>query len=233
MVREQFVGTSDEVGELRREIPLGQIAAYLLSADVVGGRELHVRAAVRDDEAVAVAHSGIECEAVGAEFASEIFDEFARFGRGDLACGIVLHRLFGEVLLVRKRDQVHPDRNVVLFHVYAYRKGFQRRTPGVTRGRVVAQRAEIRHVAARIVTVGDGLDQPHSARLCEHIHARFVCNFQRSASAEGGDGIVTHTVAENKSVFHNHLRDMLLPRTRFVNLLRTPNILKRLQKSYF
>ena len=202
MLREQLVGAADEAVEFRSHIPLREILSYALPADVVRGRELHIRAAVRYDEAVTIAHPGIERETSAAEFLLQKEHELARFRRGDLARGIVAHGLVLKVFLVAEGDQVHAEGDVVLFHVYADGERLQRGSARVALGGVIAQRAEIRDVAAGLIAVGDGLYKTNFARLCEGVHARFVGDFQRSAPAERGDGIIPHAVTEDKCVFH-------------------------------
>ena len=203
MLRKQRVRAHDEIGEFRSEVPLGEMLPDAFPADVVRGRELHIRAAVRYDEAVAVADAGVEGEPLIPQLLLQKRDKLSRLRGGDLARGIVLHGLVLEVLILREGDEVGPEGNVVLLHIYAHGEGFQRGTPRIADLCVIAERAEIGDVAAGLVAVGDGLDQPHLPRLCEKVHSGGVGDFERSASAESGDGIIRHAVSENECIFHN------------------------------
>lgn len=83
MLGKQFVGADDEVRELFRERTLRQVLTYAFPADVVGRRELHIRAAVRYDEAMAVTHPRVERKAVAAEF-------FCKNSTSSRASGVVI-----------------------------------------------------------------------------------------------------------------------------------------------
>ena len=205
MIFEQFVRTLDEAGESLGHIPLREIVADAPAAYVVRGSELHGGAAAGDDETVAIADSGVEREDIVAELFLEIFHELAAFLGGDLARRVVLHGLVLEGVLVAESDEVGAKGDIVALHLYADGQRLEGGSAGVAVLGVVAERAEIGDIAARLEAVGHRLDQTYPARLREHVDHGFICRFERRFAAEGGHGVVRHAVAEYESVFHKRL----------------------------
>ena len=80
--------------------------------------------------------------------------------------------------------------------------GFDGGAAGVVQARVVAQQAQVGHVAAGRKLGHHGLYHGHLAGRRDAAHVRGVGCLQRGLVAEGGDRIVAHAVAHQKNVFH-------------------------------
>ena len=122
--------------------------------------------------------------------------QFVGFPRVNIARAVVQDGLVRKDRIIRQGHQIAAEGHVVVGQIDADVGGFQRRTPGIAGPGVVSHHRQVRHVAARRHSIGNGADQPYLADRGQRVHGRLARRLHRRASPQLRAGGVRHAVAQ-------------------------------------
>ena len=213
------VGRAAQVGRVARQDGLALLherdedRAAGAGRQVVGGRlvrdvvrrlalrpvERRRRGVTAPDEDVAVAHSGVELQRPPGDFAAAEVPLDRRHQLAAVRAGDVPRREVAHPV-VRRVDEVAPNRPVVRPERDAHRRGFERRAAGVHHEWVVAEERQRRHVRRRGQRSRHVVRQPDDSRRRDAVHVRQVRRLQRRAVAETFDRLVGAAVGNDDDV---------------------------------
>ena len=149
---------------------------------------------------MAITHAGKKLDAVTAELASRVADNFRGFFSGDVAGSEILHG--GFVAVPAQGHQIAAKSDIVGSQRHTHAGGFERRTAGVIHRRVVTHDAHVADVAAGRKTFWDDVSQAENTVLRQPIHVGRARRFEWRPAAEAVDRIIRHAVALENDIFH-------------------------------
>ena len=162
-----------------------------------GAEEVFVAAA--DDEEMAVLDAGVEADTaavlgVGGEVLVEEVDEGGGFFGLEPAAGMILQNV------AFNADEVAAQGEIVGLEFYTNGSGLEGTAAFVNEVLVVAEDAAVGDFAARMETVGDGLQQSAATVGREPVHGRCVGVLEEGLASKSGHVPVGHTVAKDDEV---------------------------------
>ena len=147
------------------------------------------------------ARSDIRLDSVK-DWLSDRGDELVRFLVGDIVGAVVDHHGVLDVVGVRERHEIAAVRHILRRERDAHAGRFKRRSAGIIDLRIVAENGEVRRVAARGHAGRDGAREAKFPLRRQKVHARVPGKLERRMTAERGERLVSHTVAEKYHMLH-------------------------------
>lgn len=202
MLTENFTRVLHQREQERAVLPFRKMARHGLSGDIVRRRELRARGGGAQHETVAVAKTRVQLAARRGIERRDCGDELVRFLVGDIVGAVVDHHGVLDVVGVRERHEIAAVRYILRRERDAHAGRFKRRSAGIIDLRIVAENGEVRRVAARGHAGRDSAREAELPLRREKVHARVPRKLERRMTAERGERLVSHTVAEKYHMLH-------------------------------
>ena len=188
--------------EILQNFFLGQEGACLLG-QMVMGRLQGSQSAMLPDHDMAVAGAGIELESLIIERFPDGIHQLVGFCGGDFAGRVIHDGLFGIGLFLGEGHHVAAENNIVRLHLHAHAEGFQGRSTGKYNLGVITHHRQIGHFTAGRHTGRHILHHTHLALCSQVVHLWGLCHSQGGLTAQCGNGLIGHAVAQNNNILHN------------------------------
>ena len=157
---------------------------------------MDVLVAALHDQQVAILDAGVEVDAVGVEMLFQVIDQDVALLRLQASARVILQQVALEAHKVATQCQV------VVGQGYAYAGSLQGAPSLVDEVLVVAQDAAVGHFAARMETVGDGLEHATTAIAGQEVEVWRIGILQEGFSSQLLDRPVGHAVSKYNQMFH-------------------------------
>ena len=175
---------------------LGHILAPRLQGDVVRRSAMDVLVAALHDQQVAILDAGVEVDAVGVEMLFQVINQDVALLRLQASARVILQQVALEAHKVATQCQV------IVGQGYAYAGSLQGAPSLVDEVLVVAQDAAVGHFAARMESVGDGLEHATTAIAGQEVEVWRIGILQEGLSSQLLDRPVGHAVSKYNQMFH-------------------------------
>src|SRR6266403_2139925 len=142
---------------------------------------------------MAVTYPGKKLDVLATELAPEVVNNRRGFFGRNMPRGKIFHESF--IAGAAERHKITAKRDVLRSERHTHAGGFERRTAGMIKRRIVAQDAHVAHVAAGRETGGDHVRDAVYAVLRKPIHVGRARRFQWRPAAEYVERIIRHAIS--------------------------------------